>query len=97
MGVVAEVADAVAVMHYGRIVEAGSTDTIFHNAQHAYTRRLLGSTVKLEQHERAEAQAEPAATSRKPVLSVRNLSKLYGVSTAWFGGNAHAIKAVDDV
>jgi peptide/nickel transport system ATP-binding protein len=97
MGVVAEVADAVAVMHYGRIVEAGSTDTIFHNAQHAYTRRLLGSTVKLEQHERAESQAEPAATSRKPVLSVRNLSKLYGVSTSWFGGNAHAIKAVDDV
>jgi peptide/nickel transport system ATP-binding protein len=97
MGVVAEVADAVAVMHYGRIVEAGSTDTIFHNAQHAYTRRLLGSTVKLEQHQRAEAQVERMAETRQPVLSVRNLSKLYGVSTAWFGGNSHGIKAVDDV
>jgi peptide/nickel transport system ATP-binding protein len=96
MGVVAEVADAVAVMHFGRIVEAGSTEAIFHDARHAYTRRLLGSTLKLEQNQRAQSHAEPAAT-RQPVLSARNLSKLYGATTAWFGGNAHAIRAVDDV
>jgi peptide/nickel transport system ATP-binding protein len=97
MGVVAEVADAVAVMHFGRIVEAGSADAIFHDAKHEYTRRLLGSTVKLEQNQRATTHAEPAATTREPVLSVRNLSKLYGASAGWFGGGSHAIKAVDDV
>jgi len=97
MGVVAEVADAVAVMRYGRIVEAGSADDIFHDARHPYTQRLLKSTVKLEQNQRADDRAEPAADTRQPVLSVRHLSKLYGASTSWFGGHGHAIKAVDDV
>lgn len=96
MGVVAEVADAVAVMHYGRIVEAGSADDIFHNAQHAYTKRLLNSTVKLEQNTRAKTRPE-GVPAREPVLSVRNLTKVYGTSTAWFGGNNYALKAVDDV
>jgi len=97
IGVVAEVADAVAVMRYGRIVEAGSADDIFHDARHPYTQRLLKSTVKLEQNQRADDRAEPAADTRQPVLSVRHLSKLYGASTSWFGGHGHAIKAVDDV
>ncbi|HEY9011894.1 MAG TPA: ATP-binding cassette domain-containing protein, partial [Devosia sp.] len=39
----------------------------------------------------------PQAANAEPILSVRNLSKLYGASTAWFGANRHAIKAVDDV
>ncbi len=98
MGVVAEVADAVAVMRYGRIVEAGSADDIFHDARHPYTQRLLKSTVKLEQNQRADDQSAPdAGSTRQPVLSVRHLSKLYGASTGWFGGHGHAIKAVDDV
>src|SRR5690606_12501523 len=41
MGVVAEGADEVAVMRYGRIVERGSVDDVFHAAQHPYTRQLL--------------------------------------------------------
>ncbi len=95
MGVVAEVADDVAVMHYGRIVEFGSVDDIFHDPKHAYTRRLLNSTVKLEQNRRSSSRQErPAA---EVLLSARNLSKVYGASTAWFGGNNFAIKAVDDV
>ena len=97
MGVVAEVADAVAVMHYGRIVEAGSTDEIFHNPKHAYTKRLLGSTVKLEQNPRASTRATALPADRKPVLSVRNLTKVYGASTSWVGGNDFAVKAVDDI
>ena len=97
MGVVAEVADAVAVMRYGRIVEAGSAEDIFHDARHPYTVRLLNSTVKLEQNQRTAARAETSTQARQPVLSVRNLSKVYGASTAWFGGNSHALKAVDDV
>jgi peptide/nickel transport system ATP-binding protein len=44
MGVVAEVADDVAVMRFGRIVETGTVDEIFHAPQHAYTQRLLASS-----------------------------------------------------
>ncbi|HEY9010464.1 MAG TPA: ABC transporter ATP-binding protein, partial [Devosia sp.] len=53
MGIVAEVADDVAVMRYGRIVESGPVDDIFHDARHPYTRRLLNATVKLEENRRA--------------------------------------------
>ncbi|NGP19109.1 ABC transporter ATP-binding protein [Devosia aurantiaca] len=96
MGVVAEVADEVAVMHYGRIVEFGSVDDIFYEPKHDYTKRLLNSTVKLEQNRRSTKRDSEVGTG-KVILSARNLSKLYGASTAWFGGSTHAIKAVDDV
>lgn len=43
MGVVAEVADQVAVMYAGRIVERGPTDQIFTNPLHPYTWGLMGS------------------------------------------------------
>jgi peptide/nickel transport system ATP-binding protein len=95
MGVVAEVADEVAVMHYGRIVEFGSVDDIFHDPKHAYTKRLLNATVKLE-HNRKAVITKPEG-ERPVLLSARNLSKVYGASTAWFGGNNFALKAVDDV
>ncbi|MEZ4725647.1 MAG: hypothetical protein R3E79_00775 [Caldilineaceae bacterium] len=38
---IAEVADAVAVMYLGRIVEFSDTRTIFRNPRHPYTQRLL--------------------------------------------------------
>ncbi|RIK33745.1 MAG: dipeptide/oligopeptide/nickel ABC transporter ATP-binding protein [Chloroflexi bacterium] len=41
LGVIAEIADAVAVMYLGRIVELADTRTIFKNPLHPYTQRLL--------------------------------------------------------
>ncbi|HEY9075609.1 MAG TPA: ABC transporter ATP-binding protein [Anaerolineaceae bacterium] len=43
MGVVAEIADDVAVMYLGLIVERGNVDTIFNNPKHPYTEALLRS------------------------------------------------------
>lgn len=43
MGIVAEVADDVAVMYMGKIVEQGSVEQIFTNPQHPYTRALMRS------------------------------------------------------
>jgi peptide/nickel transport system ATP-binding protein len=40
-GVVAQVADDVAVMHHGRIVESGTVRAVLKQPQHAYTRALL--------------------------------------------------------
>jgi len=91
MGVVAEVADEVAVMRFGRIVEHGPVDAIYHAAVHPYTRQLLASTVKLTQHAKA-SKPLPAlsAEAPKPVLSIRNLGKTYGLA-----GN-NTLKAVED-
>ena len=41
-------ADDIAVMYAGRIVEFGSKETIFENPQHPYTWGLLGSIPKLD-------------------------------------------------
>jgi len=43
LGVVAEMADRVAVMYAGQIVELASVEEIFHNPLHPYTRSLLAS------------------------------------------------------
>ena len=48
-GVVADIADRVAVMYLGRIVETGSVDDIFFNPQHPYTQALLQSIPRLGQ------------------------------------------------
>jgi len=41
LGVVAEIADRVAIMYKGEIVEEGTTQTIFKNASHPYTKALI--------------------------------------------------------
>jgi peptide/nickel transport system ATP-binding protein len=47
MGVVAELADDVAVMYLGKVVEKGPVDDIFHAPKHPYTRALLDSIPKI--------------------------------------------------
>ena len=47
MGVVADVADAVAVMRQGRIIERGDVRTIFASPSHDYTRQLLAAVPRL--------------------------------------------------
>jgi oligopeptide/dipeptide ABC transporter ATP-binding protein len=48
LGVVADVADRIAVMYAGRIVEEGSVDSIFYDPQHPYTWGLLGSITRVD-------------------------------------------------
>ncbi|MEK4093666.1 MULTISPECIES: ABC transporter ATP-binding protein [unclassified Viridibacillus] len=51
LGVVANVADRVAVMYSGKIVEIGTVDEIFYNPQHPYTWGLLSSMPSLDVQE----------------------------------------------
>jgi peptide/nickel transport system ATP-binding protein len=53
LGVVAEMADDVAVMYLGRVVEEGPVDDIFHNPKHPYTRALLQSIPSVDATPRA--------------------------------------------
>ncbi len=48
LGVVANVADRVAVMYGGKIVEIGTADEIFYNPQHPYTWGLISSMPDME-------------------------------------------------
>jgi peptide/nickel transport system ATP-binding protein len=48
MGVVADIADRVAVMYAGRVVEQGTLRDLFYDPQHPYTWGLLGSIARLD-------------------------------------------------
>ena len=48
LGVVANVADRVAVMYAGKVVEIGTVDDIFYNPKHPYTWGLIGSMPTLD-------------------------------------------------
>lgn len=55
LGVVANMADRVAVMYAGKIVEYGTSEDIFYHARHPYTWALLASMPDLDTNERLEA------------------------------------------
>ncbi|MBW6453517.1 MAG: ABC transporter ATP-binding protein, partial [Methyloprofundus sp.] len=48
LAVVAEIADDVAVMYAGKIVEQGSVEQILRHAQHPYTQKLLQAVPVLQ-------------------------------------------------
>ena len=48
MGVVADMADRIAVMYAGRIIEQGTQRDLFYDPQHPYTWGLLGSIARLD-------------------------------------------------
>lgn len=55
LGVVANIADRVAVMYAGKIVETGTVEEVFYNPQHPYTWGLLGSMPNMETREELAA------------------------------------------
>lgn len=61
LGVVANVADSVAVMYAGQIVEYGDVNEIFYNPKHPYTWGLLGSMPDLESDDSEELYTIPGA------------------------------------
>ena len=54
LGVVAEMADRVAVLYAGEVVEIGTAEQIFKNPQHPYTRSLLRSIPQLDDEDASD-------------------------------------------
>ena len=55
LGVVANIADRIAVMYAGKIVEYGTADDLFYDPRHPYTWALLSSMPDLDTNEKLEA------------------------------------------
>ena len=68
LGVVADIADRIAVMYSGRIVEEGTLDEIFYDPQHPYTWGLLGSIARVD---RPRPERLPAIPGMPPSLANR--------------------------
>ncbi|WP_082460187.1 ABC transporter ATP-binding protein [Frigoribacterium sp. Leaf8] len=64
LGVVSTMADEIAVMHDGRIVEHAPTASLFADPQHEYTRELLASIPRVHADAAAPRSVHGTATSR---------------------------------
>lgn len=72
LAVVKKVAQHVALMRYGRIVEVRDAEGFFNDPQHAYARELLAAIPSMERRKRPIVKAGGA-----PVLEVRDLTVRY--------------------
>ncbi len=93
LGVVAEVADRVLVMHEGQIVERGSLEDIFYSPKEPYTRQLLEAVLRLDGAPPPSPRGED-----EPLLQVTDLVKHYSRRRSLvFGREAEPVRAVDGV
>jgi peptide/nickel transport system ATP-binding protein len=89
-GVVAEIADRVAVMQQGRLVEFGDAQQVLNAPQHPYTRSLIAAVPGLVPRQR------PLKDDAPLVLSVDALDKTYHTGRS-FGRGSRAVRAVKSV
>jgi peptide/nickel transport system ATP-binding protein len=87
-GVVAEIADEVAVMQHGRIVEQGSAAEVLENPQHAYTRSLIAAVPH------GPASPRPPSTAA-PVLELSGVKKTFSRGGGLFARGTRVPAVVD--
>lgn len=87
MGVVADIADRVAVMYRGDLVEVGTVDDVLTRPQHPYTKKLLAAVPRLDPE---FTQRATSGTTRDVVLEAKNLVLEYA-------GRGKTFRAVEDV
>ena len=104
MGVVAEMADRVVVMHRGRKVEERPVREIFAAPEQAYTRQLLdavpilGSLSEQDAPPRVVAAPDTTPTAAPAtVLEVADLDKRFAGGGGWFGKADLGVVAMQDV
>ncbi len=89
LSVVAQVADRIAVMQKGRIVETAEAEVFFKSPKHPYTQQLLKDAL---------GSGKRALTPPShPLLEVRNLKVYFSVKKGIFQRKRADIKAVDGV
>ncbi|WP_339171017.1 ABC transporter ATP-binding protein [Solibacillus sp. FSL R5-0691] len=93
LGVVAGMCDRVVVMKEGEVVEQGTTEEIFANPQHPYTKRLLNALPKLHEPKQPKEQPNlsPDLNINVPLVEVKNISKHFELA------KGNVLKAVNDL
>jgi peptide/nickel transport system ATP-binding protein len=88
-GVVAEIADRVAVMQHGKLVEAGRAEDVLNRPEHPYTRALIAAIPPL-------APPPPKDVAAEPILRIEHVSKTYRKG-GLIARNRRVTHAVQDV
>lgn len=94
LGVADQIADRLAVLHHGELVEIGAAADIVRRPQHDYTRSLLASRLTLTTPRDERFATESRSTTTESAVSIRALTKTFGVGR---GRRRHEITAVDGV
>ncbi|MGV6871434.1 ABC transporter ATP-binding protein [Pseudochelatococcus sp. B33] len=109
LGVVANMADAMAVMYRGRIVESGTRDALFRDPRHPYLRALLNAVPRfaMKPHERLTPLREiapiPAAPAHQAiprngtVLRIEEVSKVFARRAGFMRRKVGEVRAVANV
>ena len=111
LGVIAQIADDVAVMYKGEIVEQGTAEQVLYHPQHPYTRGLLACRPPLDSRphrlptvqdflegnvpQEVQTPAVKREISATPLLRVRDLEVTYALKKNLFGKVMQELKAVD--
>ncbi|MDT5267332.1 MAG: peptide/nickel transport system ATP-binding protein ddpF [Mycobacterium sp.] len=97
LGVADQIADRLAVLHHGELVEIGPASEVVRNPQHDYTRSLLASRLSLTmpRDERFSGDTDDS----EPAVSISELRCTFTVrrGVRWGRGRSREINAVDGV
>jgi peptide/nickel transport system ATP-binding protein len=92
LGVVANVADSVAVLRKGRLVESGPVPTVLRAPGHGYTRKLLAAAPIVPEHPSCRVREV-----RDPIVTMSDVAKTYPGRALGLGRMTPEIRAVADV
>ncbi|WP_414755962.1 dipeptide ABC transporter ATP-binding protein [Anabaena sp. CCY 9910] len=103
LAMVAEYCDRIGVMYNGKMVEMGTTESVFKNPQHEYTRSLLKAALHIQAVDEgsSEASQSPVPSPQSPILRITELKQYYTIEPNFverlFKAESQTIKAVDGI
>jgi len=83
-----KIADNIAVMYQGNLVEYGDAEKVFNNPQHDYTKKLISSSLSLNLDNKINSET---------ILKVENITVKFPLQKNLFGKVIRELKAVDNV
>jgi peptide/nickel transport system ATP-binding protein len=97
LAVVAEMADRLAVMRAGAIVEQGAAAELLSRRAHPYTRQLALASTHVPAVRAGDPPSRPEKDAGDPLLQVRGLTRDYPGPRRGLMGRGAPLRAVDDV
>ncbi|MDZ7961127.1 MAG: ABC transporter ATP-binding protein [Aulosira sp. DedQUE10] len=105
LAMVGEYCDRIGVMYQGKMVEMGSTQSVFRQPQHEYTRSLLQAALHIQAVDDITSEDWGLGTgeisSQTPILRITELKQHYTIEPSFierlFKGQSQTIKAVDGI